>query len=399
MTDLDQEDPSQVNSADLKEEAVENGNAGVVSEDQDGMHNEEDIGNPNEEDIANPNEEDLGNNYGEPERSNEPATNCVDTTADFLQIFQGRTEFKSWEDFHTLFEKFQKETGSAFKPKSVTSIEYANERRVKDIIPDHFVYQTVKMVCTHYGVPNPVRKEGSKPRKKYVGLGCEAMVHLRYKAGTLNIVGCNLEHKNHPLFSGTDVIRSIRSFSFSDDIDLLMAKVVMEHNPFLNWSSEKEWMALVADLQSRDPRMKTVTVRVVKKRITFLIDRYVSNSNGETPSGPQAKTIAVFLEYLERKDSNDRRLKQEDIDLRRGELELHQKQYELRRERFEFERLERQAHLDLLKAQLEALSSQQQTQQPLQEQKLIFSTDPRDDGNSATEYTIVVNDDQAYITR
>lgn len=73
----------------------------------------------------------------------------------------------------------------------------------------------------------------------------------------------------------------MRSFSFTDDIDFLMAKVVMEHNPFSTWNSEKEWLALVDDLQSRDTRMKTVTIRVVKKRIRFLIDRYMANSNGK----------------------------------------------------------------------------------------------------------------------
>ena len=124
-----------------------------------------------------------------------------------------------------------------------------------------------------------------------------------------------------------------------------------------------------------------------------------------TSGPPPIKDIAVFLRYLERKDENDRRLKQDDINLRRGELELHKKQFELRRERFEFERLERQAHLDLLKAQLEVLTSlrfqhqqQQQHQQPQQEQKLVFA-DPKGDGNGVTEYTIVVNNDQAYITQ
>lgn len=37
---------------------------------------------------------------------------AIDTTADFLRIFQGKTEFDSWEEFTTLFEEFQKETGS-----------------------------------------------------------------------------------------------------------------------------------------------------------------------------------------------------------------------------------------------------------------------------------------------
>ena len=37
---------------------------------------------------------------------------AVDTTAEFLKIFQGKTEFSSWEEFNTLFEEFQRETGS-----------------------------------------------------------------------------------------------------------------------------------------------------------------------------------------------------------------------------------------------------------------------------------------------
>ena len=127
--------------------------------------------------------------------------------------------------------------------------------------------------------------------------------------------------------------------------------------------------------------------------------RYASSTSySSAPSGPPPiKDIAVFLRYMERKDDNDRRLKQDDIDLRRGELELHKKELELQRERFEFERLERQAHLDLLKAQLEVLTSQR-TQQQQQQQKLVLA-DPKGDGSGVTEYTIVVNNDQAFATQ
>ncbi|BFZ12607.1 hypothetical protein BsWGS_15646 [Bradybaena similaris] len=391
---------------------------------------------------------------------------AIDTTADFLRIFQGKTEFDSWEEFTTLFEEFQKETGSAFKPKSATSIEYANERRVKDKIADRFVYQTVKMVCQHYG--NPVKREGSTRNiKKYVGLGCEAMVHLRYKGESLNIVSCNLEHRNHKLFSGSEVIRNVRSFSFTDDVDFLIAKVVLEHNPFASWNSEKEWLFLVDDLRSRDVRMKTVTIRVVKKRIRFLIDRYMANSNGRPPlpddemgiilyelakakqdamdniprqpvkkrgrgrprkkeveetdeeedvqepqmefdesptfqtgsastdkyktrksvatSASFGKDIFAFLEYMEKKDEEDRKLKQHDIDLRREELELHKKEFELQRDKFYFDRVERQTHLDLLKAQLDVFAGPK-PRQIVQESKL--------DPNAITEYTIVLNNEQ-----
>ncbi|XP_059144448.1 uncharacterized protein LOC131931638 isoform X2 [Physella acuta] len=438
-----------------------------MAEQDDSMEDKQENFEENENEQENEQDLENGNEEGQ-------SDDAVDTTADFLKIFQGKTEFDSWEEFSNLFEDFQKETGSAFKPKSATSIEYANERRVKDKIADRFVYQTVKMVCQHYGVP--VKRESSARKvKKYVGLGCEAMVHLRYKGGSLNIVSCNLEHKNHKLFSGSEILRSVRSFSFTDDIDFLMAKVVMEHNPFSTWNSEKEWLALVDDLQSRDPRMKTVTIRVVKKRIRFLIDRYMANSNGKAPlpddemgiilyelakakqdamdnvpkqpakkRGPgrprkrereetededddideshldfddssnfspgrggtspkkarttfkrttassSTETSSAFLRYLERKDEYDRKLRQSDLDLRREELELHKKELEIQRERFEFDRIERQAHLELLKAQLDAFTGHKAK---------IVIPDGKVDGSAVTEYTIVVNNDQAFATQ
>ncbi|XP_013083070.2 uncharacterized protein LOC106068296 isoform X1 [Biomphalaria glabrata] len=428
--------------------------------------------NEHDQEQDNENENDIENDQEDGVNGDGVSDDAVDTTADFLKIFQGKTEFDSWEEFSTLFEEFQKETGSAFKPKSATSLEYANERRVKDKIPDRFVYQTVKMVCNHYG--NPIKKENSaRKAKRYVGLGCEAMVHLRYKAGSLNIVSCNLEHKNHKLFIGNEIIsRSVRSFSFTDDIDFLMAKVVMEHNPFSTWNSEKEWLALVDDLQSRDSRMKTVTIRVVKKRIRFLIDRYMANSNGKPPlpddemgiilyelakakqdaidnvpkqppkkrgrgrprkrereetedeedeaddshmdfddspnfspgiTSPAKKPkitarsstggdLSAFLRYLERKDEYERKLRQTEMDLRREELELHKKELEMQREKFEFDRLERQAHLELLKAQLETFTGHKAAKIVIPDGKVL-------DGNAVTEYTIVVNNDQAFATQ
>ncbi|XP_012936838.1 uncharacterized protein LOC101863807 [Aplysia californica] len=394
---------------------------------------------------------------------------AVDTTEDFLKVFQGKTEFDSWEEFSTLFEEFQRVTGSAFKPKSATSIEYANERRVKDKIADRFVYQTVKMVCQNYG--NPVKRESSlRKTKKYVGLGCEAMVHLRYKQGSLNIVSCNLEHKNHALHSGNEIIRSVRSFSFTDDVDFLIAKVVLEHNPFISWNADKQWTSIVTDLQGRDSHLKTVNIRMVKKRIRFLMDRYMANSNGKSPlpddemgiilfelaqarqdavdnppkrggrgrkrkrpkkyeddvlddddddmdttaemggdspayspsppemnrqrrsyaaasksSSVSSRDIVSFLNFLQRKDDQDRKMRQTELDLRREELELHKREMELQKSKFEFERVERQAHLDLLKAQLDAFAIAK----------------PKSDldaktAEGITEYTIVVNNDEAF---
>lgn len=57
------------------------------------------------------------------ENENGAGDDGVDTTADFLRIFQGKTEFDSWEEFNTLFEEFQKETGSGKNVVSVTAAE------------------------------------------------------------------------------------------------------------------------------------------------------------------------------------------------------------------------------------------------------------------------------------
>lgn len=387
---------------------------------------------------------------------------AIDTTEDFLKIFQGKTEFDSWEEFSNLFEDFQRVTGSAYKPRSATSIEYANERRNKDKIDDRFVYQTVKMVCQNFGVP--VKKENSvRKTKKYVGLGCEAMVHLRYKQGSLNIVSCNLEHKNHSLHCGHEIV-SVRSFSFTDEVDFMIAKVSLEHNPFTAPDQDRQWNVIVRDLQQRDVNLKTVNMRMVKKRVRFLIDRYMSNINGKTPLPddemgiilyelaqtrqdavdnpprgrgrppkrkrgrprkyrqesdsdmdqditndfmdddmddypaltpkkipytPAAKVtsrdITSFLEFLQRKDEQDRKMRQSELDLRREELDLHKREMELQKNKFEFERVERQAHLDLLKAQLDAFTMGKPR------------VDKGQDGQEGiTEYTIVVNNDEAF---
>ena len=42
----------------------------------------------------------------------EPDENSVDTTEDFLRVFQGKTEFDSWDEFSNLFDEFQRVTGT-----------------------------------------------------------------------------------------------------------------------------------------------------------------------------------------------------------------------------------------------------------------------------------------------
>lgn len=99
------------------------------------------------------------------------------------------------------------------------------------------------------------------------------------------------------------------------------------------------------------------------------------------------KDISAFLRYMERKDEQDRNMRQQELDLRREELELHKKELELQKERFDYDRLERQAHLDLLKMQLDVLAGPKARQ---------IITDNKVIDNAVTEYTIVVNNDQAF---
>ena len=68
---------------------------------------------PQEDKIDNTEEiADKNGAFDESEGINGSSSDSIDTTAEFLQIFQGKTEFQSWAEFHTLFEQFQKETGS-----------------------------------------------------------------------------------------------------------------------------------------------------------------------------------------------------------------------------------------------------------------------------------------------
>ena len=76
-------------------------------------------------------------------------------------------------------------------------------------------------------------------------------------------------------------ITSVRSFTFTDDVDFLIAKVTLEHNPYNSTDQDQHWSDVVSDLQIRDPNLKTVNTRMVKKRVRFLIDRYMANINGK----------------------------------------------------------------------------------------------------------------------
>ena len=51
--------------------------------------------------------------YGETDAgSADVDESAIDTTEEFLKVFQGKTDFDSWEEFSNLFEEFQRVTGS-----------------------------------------------------------------------------------------------------------------------------------------------------------------------------------------------------------------------------------------------------------------------------------------------
>jgi len=87
----------------------------------------------------------------------------------------------------------------------------------------------------------------------------------------------------------------------------------------------------------------------------------------------------------QRKDEADRQMRQSELNLRREELELHKQEMQLQKQKFECERVERQAHLDLLKAQLEAFAMAK----PKSDQEKLAQ-------EGVTEYTIVVNNEDAF---
>ena len=95
--------------------------------------------------------------------------------------------------------------------------------------------------------------------------------------------------------------------------------------------------------------------------------------------------IQAFLGFLQRKDEADRQMRQSELNLRREELELHKQEMQLQKQKFECERVERQAHLDLLKAQLEAFAMAK----PKSDQEKLAQ-------EGVTEYTIVVNNEDAF---
>ena len=67
----------------------------------------------------------------------------------------------------------------AFKARSATCVSYVNEKRVTHKIPDKFVYQTVKMICIHYGTPK-IRENSAKKHTRFV-INITFLMHTQFK--------------------------------------------------------------------------------------------------------------------------------------------------------------------------------------------------------------------------
>ena len=120
----------------------------------------------------------------------------------FEQVFDKDT-FKSFEDFECKFQEYQQQTGSVYRVKTSTSVDYENRRR-KNPLPASLKYSSVTFVCVHYGVP---KKTGAGVQKKqwYLPCGCESYISLVARKDCLVIVKSLLSH-NH------DIDQSLQQF-------------------------------------------------------------------------------------------------------------------------------------------------------------------------------------------
>lgn len=118
------------------------------------------------------------------------ASNLSET---FAQVFIAET-FKCFNDFEEKFKAFQQETGSVYRVKSSTSVEFENKRRKKPL-PACLKYSNVVFVCVHYGVPKK-SGVGVRMKQRYLPCGCESSISLTARNDCLVINNKMLSH-NH----------------------------------------------------------------------------------------------------------------------------------------------------------------------------------------------------------
>lgn len=75
--------------------------------------------------------------------------------------------------------------------------------------------------------------------------------------------------------------RQLRVFNFTDELDLVIAREVMQCNPFQYANGEKKWLQVVDNLKRDDDRLSTITPRIIKKRIRFLVDKFLAVTHGK----------------------------------------------------------------------------------------------------------------------
>ena len=89
-------------------------------------------------------------------------------------------EFTSFQEFETIFKEFQRQTGSVFRIKSSSSVEWENKRRQHTLVPECLKYASVKYICVHYGQTQK-KGTGKRVRQNYLPCGCEAHIALTAK--------------------------------------------------------------------------------------------------------------------------------------------------------------------------------------------------------------------------
>ena len=66
---------------------------------------------------------------------------------------------------------------------------------------EHRVYESLYLICTHYGQPRIRTNENQNPRPNqvYNACGCKCYFHYKWRNGSFYLFSYNKEHLNHPV--------------------------------------------------------------------------------------------------------------------------------------------------------------------------------------------------------
>ena len=73
------------------------------------------------------------------------------------------------------------------------------------------------------------------------------------------------------------IYRKIRPVPYDDDIDLMITQLVEQNKVFESEKNESLWQATLAQLYEADSRLEYMTLRMLKKRVNFLMEKYEAN--------------------------------------------------------------------------------------------------------------------------